>query len=220
MPEEGKPRQSPALPGQGGWTSRFRGHYGGVSAWHLHPQADDLVTALGAASGISKSEVSRSCADLDTGSPRSATGRPRRYQRLAGWPHSGGRRSKARLRSRSAATPNGSRPLPLNWTGAGGIRPGLRGGLARVGERAIQDRAGGRRPHLRPGESGVRGNRVGNDLRRGAAESTAANIGGVPSATRRSSSGSAPSSNADPPSALARTLVKRAASVTLAPSSR
>ena len=37
-------------------------------------KVDDLVKALGADTGISKSEVSRICADLDTKSRRSATG--------------------------------------------------------------------------------------------------------------------------------------------------
>jgi hypothetical protein len=36
-----------------------------LCAWHLHPQVDDPVKALGVDSGISKSEVSRTCAKLD-----------------------------------------------------------------------------------------------------------------------------------------------------------
>jgi hypothetical protein len=39
---------------------------GGLPARHLHRKVDDLVKALGADTGISRSEVSRICADLDT----------------------------------------------------------------------------------------------------------------------------------------------------------
>jgi transposase-like protein len=38
---------------------------GGLSAWGVDPQGRRLVRALGIDSGISKSEVSRICADLD-----------------------------------------------------------------------------------------------------------------------------------------------------------
>jgi hypothetical protein len=63
---------------------------------------DDLVVAIGADTGISKSEVSRICADLDVEVPRSGTGR---------WP---------RCRSPTcSSTPASARPASVVTVGAG-----------------------------------------------------------------------------------------------------
>ena len=49
-----------------GGTRAVSGGDGGLPARRVHRKVDDLVKALGTVTGISKSEVSRICADLDT----------------------------------------------------------------------------------------------------------------------------------------------------------
>jgi putative transposase len=67
-----KLREGSFLPGAAGAPSAHRpglvgGGHGGLCARHPPPRkVDDLVKALGVDSGISKSEVSRICAELDT----------------------------------------------------------------------------------------------------------------------------------------------------------